>query len=410
MRLVIKNIGSLLLAENDPGKWIAGKDMAEATALKDAWLVVEEDIIGCFGTGEVIPFSDDEILDAKGGHVMPAFCDSHTHLVYAGSREKEYEDKIKGLSYEQIAKRGGGILNSARLLQETSEKELYRQSVPRINEIMKMGTGAVEIKSGYGLTLKDELKMLRVIKRIAEEKPLQVISTFLGAHAFPAEFKADPDKYIKLIIDEMLPALASEDLAEYIDVFCDKGFFTVSQTARILEAGAKYGLTPKIHANELDFSGGIQTGVKHGARSVDHLEFAGEEEIKILKQSETMPTLLPGASFFLGLKYAPARKMIDSGLPLALASDFNPGSSPSGNMEFIMSLGIIKLKMLPIEVLNAVTLNGAYAMGREESLGSITPGKIANLIITKPLPDFSFMPYYYGSSLISKVLINGKVI
>ena len=340
---------------------------------------------------------------------MPAFCDSHTHLVYAGSREKEYEDKIRGLSYEEIAMRGGGILNSARLLSETSEEELFRQSLPRALEIIRSGTGAVEIKSGYGLNTRDELKMLRVIRRLGEETDLTVRATFLGAHALPAEFKGNQEGYVRLVIEEMIPAVAEEGLADFIDVFCDRGFFTPGQTASILEAGAGYGLIPKIHANELDFSGGVQTGVSHGARSVDHLEFLGEEEMSALKNSATMPTLLPGASLFLGLEYAPARSIIDAGLPVALASDYNPGSSPSGNMELVMSLGIMLLKMLPFEVLNAVTRNGAYAMGLEKTHGSITAGKVANLIITRPIPGFGFMPYAYGSSQIHRVILNGKI-
>jgi len=409
VRLVLKNIDSLLIAEQEPDSWVSGKRMASVNVLHDAWLAIENGNIACFGEGEVIPFADDEVLDCKGGMVMPAFCDSHTHLVYAGSREQEYEDKIRGLSYEEIAKRGGGILNSAKLLSETSEDELFEQSLPRALQIIKSGTGAVEIKSGYGLNTRDELKMLRVIRRIAEETELTVRSTFLGAHAVPAKYKSDQDKYVRLVIEEMLPAVAEEGLADYIDVFCDRGFFTVEQTGRILEAGAKYGLLPKIHANELDHSGGVQVGVEHQARSVDHLEFVGEEELKALKGSTTMPTILPGASLFLGLSYAPARLMIEAGLPVALASDYNPGSSPSGNMELVMSLGIIQLKMLPFEVLNAVTRNGAYAMGLEETHGSITPGKMANLIITEPMPGFGFMPYAYGSSQINKVILNGKI-
>lgn len=409
MRLVLKNIGSLLVTDHEPAPRVTGKEMASVGSLSNAWLVIEQGKIACYGEGEVIPFPDDELLDCGGGMVMPAFCDSHTHLVYAGSREKEYEDKIRGLSYQEIARRGGGILNSARLLSDTSEEDLFQQSLPRALEIIRTGTGAVEIKSGYGLNTRDELKMLRVIKRIAGETELTVRSTFLGAHAFPAEYGSDRDKYVKLVIEEMIPAVAEEQLADYIDVFCDRGFFTVEQTGRILEAGAKYGLVPKIHANELDLSGGIQVGVRHHARSVDHLEFTGEEEQNLLKNSETMPTILPGASFFLGLKYAEARKMIDSGLPVALASDYNPGSSPSGNMELVMSLGIIQLKMLPYEVLNAVTRNGAYAMGLEETHGSITPGKVANLVITEPMPGFGFMPYSYGTSQIKKVILNGKI-
>jgi imidazolonepropionase len=409
VRLVLKNIGSLLLATHEPAPWVAGKEMASVDSVQDAWLVIETGKIACYGEGEVIPFPDDEVLDCRGGMVMPAFCDSHTHLVYAGSREKEYEDKIRGLSYEEIAKRGGGILNSARLLSETSEDELFDQSLPRAREIIRTGTGAVEIKSGYGLNTNDELKMLRVIRRIAEETELTVRSTFLGAHAVPAAYKSDQDAYVQLVIDEMIPAVAEEGLADYIDVFCDRGFFTVDQTHRILEAGAKHGLVPKIHANELDFSGGVQVGVRHQARSVDHLEFVGNEELEALKDSRTMPTILPGASLFLGMSYAPARAMIKAGLPVALASDYNPGSSPSGNMELVMSLGIIQLKMLPYEVLNAVTQNGAYAMGLEGTHGTITPGKVANLIITDPMPGFGFMPYAYGSSQINKVILNGII-
>lgn len=409
MRLVLKNIGSLLIAEQEPAKWVAGKDMAIVSALSDAWLAMENGIIACFGEGEVIPFADDEVFDCGGGMVMPAFCDSHTHLVYAGSREQEYEDKIRGLSYEEIARRGGGILNSAQLLSETSEDDLFEQSLKRAHEIVRSGTGAVEIKSGYGLNTADELKMLRVIKRLAGATELTIRATFLGAHAVPAGFKSDQDKYVQLLIEEMIPAVAGEGLADFIDVFCDRGFFTVEQTDRILEAGAKYGLIPKIHANELDYSGGVQVGVWHQARSVDHLEFVGEKELAALKGSTTMPSVLPGASLFLGLSYAPAREMIDAGLPVALASDYNPGSSPSGNMELVMSLGIIQLKMLPYEVLNAVTRNGAYAMGLEDTHGSISPGKVANLIITEPMSGFGFMPYAYGSSQINTVILNGKI-
>lgn len=409
MRLVLKNIGSLLVTAHEPAPWVAGEEMASVDAVSNAWLVIEHEKIACYGEGEVIPFPDDEVLDCKGGMVMPAFCDSHTHLVYAGSREQEYEDKIRGLSYEEIARRGGGILNSTKLLSKTSEDDLFEQSLPRALEIIQSGTGAVEIKSGYGLNTRDELKMLRVIKRVAEETDLTIRSTFLGAHAVPSNFKTDQDAYVRLVIEEMIPAVAQEELADFIDVFCDRGFFTVEQTGRILEAGAKYGLVPKIHANELDLSGGVQVGVRYHARSVDHLEFVGEEELAALKESGTMPAILPGASLFLGLTYAPARKMIEAGLPVALASDYNPGSSPSGNMELVMSLGIMQLKMLPFEVLNAVTRNGAYAMGLEETHGSITPGKVANLIITEPMPGFGFMPYAYGSSQIKKVILNGKI-
>jgi len=349
-------------------------------------------------------------LDAGGGFVFPAFCDSHTHLVYAGSREKEYTDKIRGLSYEEIAKRGGGILNSAKLLHDTSEEELFRQSMERAREIISLGTGAVEIKSGYGLTTEDELKMLRVIRRIKKESPLTVKSTFLGAHAVPAEYKENKKGYVDLIINEMIPAVAAERLADYIDVFCDRGFFTVEETVRILEAGAKHGMRPKIHANELDYSGGIQAGVKNGALSVDHLEFTGDEEIAVLMDSGTMPTLLPGAAFFLGMTDPPARRMIDAGLPVAMASDYNPGSSPSGNMKLVVSMGCIRLRLLPEEAINAVTINSAYAMGLSGTHGSITTGKTANLFITSKIPSYEYLPYAYGSNLIETVILNGEVI
>jgi imidazolonepropionase len=340
---------------------------------------------------------------------MPAFCDPHTHLVYAGSREREYVDKIRGLSYEEIARRGGGILNSAALLRETPEEELYRQSLSRIHEIIKLGTGAVEIKSGYGLDTESELKMLRVIRKLKETTPVDIRATFLGAHSFPQEYRKDTDRYVELVIKEMIPAVAEGGLADFIDVFCDRGFFTVGQTERILEAGISHGMKPKIHANELDFSGGVQAGVKYGALSVDHLEYTGDEEIRCLLGSGTMPTLLPGASFFLGLNYAPARTMIDAGLPVALASDFNPGSSPSGNMKLVMSLACTQMRMLPAEALHAATLNAAYAMGLHETHGSICRGKKANLIVTREVPGPDYLPYAYGSDLIDMVILNGEV-
>ncbi len=392
--------------ENDVS-WKAGKEMSIVRVVEDAWLLIKDNIIEDFGSGKP-PENVEYKIDAGRGMVLPAFCDSHTHLVYAGSREEEFMYKIMGVSYEEIARRGGGILNSAKLLRETSEEDLFSQSLQRANEIMSQGTGAVEIKSGYGLTLDDELKMLRVARRIGKETALTVRTSFLGAHAFPENYSKNKDAYIDLIIHDMIPAVAKEELADYIDVFCDRGFFTVEQTSRILRAGAKYNLQPKIHANELDFSGGIQTGVAHNARSVDHLEFTGEEEMKILKKSHTMPTLLPGASLFLGMQYAPAREMIDSGLPVALATDYNPGSSPSGNMKLIMSLGMMQMKMLPKEVFNAATINGAYAMGLEDKAGSVTRGKLANLLITKPVPGLNFLPYAYGSDLIARVLLNGE--
>lgn len=412
MSLLIKNIKSLVNVLEKPVKWVAGKDMQSLKTIEDAYLIIKDEKIADFGKMESLKQDDfkGEIIDAKGKMVFPSFCDSHTHLVYAGSREIEYGDKIRGLSYEEIAKRGGGILNSAKLLHNTSEDSLYEQALKRIHEIIGFGTGAVEIKSGYGLTVEDELKMLRVIKRLKETTPITIKSTFLGAHAVPAEYKGKQDEYVDLVINEMIPQVAAEDLADYIDVFCDKGFFTVEQTDRILMVGMKYGLKPKIHANELDYSGGIQVGVKYNALSVDHLEFTGKEEIETLLKSETMPTLLPGAAFFLGMIDPPVREMINAGLPIALASDYNPGSSPSGNMKFIMSLGTIKLRMLPEEVINATTINGAYAMGLNETHGSITKGKVANVFITKEIPTYDFMPYAYTSHLIDQVILNGKVI
>lgn len=412
MSLLIYNTGMLVQTREEPVAFLAGRDMSHLPVIEKGWLLIENGIIAGFGPPESMPSvaSDLTKIDAGGGYLFPAFCDSHTHLVYAGSREKEYTDKIRGLSYEEIAKRGGGILNSAKLLHETSGEELFRQSMERVREIISFGTGAVEIKSGYGLTTEDELKMLRVIRRIKEESPLTVKSTFLGAHAFPAEYSDNRSGYVNLIVDEMIPAIAAEKLADYIDVFCDRGFFTVEETERILEAGARHGMVPRIHANELDYSGGIQAGVKHGALSVDHLEFTGDDEIAALAGSGTMPTLLPGAAFFLGMTDPPARKMIDAGLPVALASDYNPGSSPSGNMKLVMSLGCIRLRMLPEEAINAVTLNSAYAMGLSETHGSITVGKTANLFITKKIPSYEYMPYAYGSNLVETVILNGVVV
>ncbi|HYX07131.1 MAG TPA: imidazolonepropionase [Bacteroidales bacterium] len=414
--IAIKNIKKLLQVEEKPVLFVSGKEMSKLGTIENAFLFLKDDKIIDFGP--MSAFNKDKYLqltdefmemDVSGQMVMPAFCDSHTHLVYAGSREIEYTDKIRGLSYEEIARRGGGILNSAKLLHNTSEDALYEQSLARIHEIMEFGTGAVEIKSGYGLNTEDELKMLRVIKRLKETTPLTIKSTFLGAHAIPAEYKNNREEYINLIVHEMIPSLAAEELADFIDVFCDRGFFTPEETEMILMAGIKYGLRAKIHANELDYSGGIQTGVHYNALSVDHLEFTGDEEIAALKGSETMPTLLPGAAFFLGMDNPPARKMIDSGLPLALASDYNPGSSPAGNMKFIMSLGCIRLRLLPEEVINAVTLNGAYAMGVSKELGSIARRKKANLIITKPIPSYEYLPYAYQSNLIDKVILNGEI-
>ena len=412
MAILIKNIKKLIQTEDSPRQWVAGADMAKLPTVDNAYLLINDGVIQDFGPMGSVPAvgSNFKVIDAEGRMVFPSYCDSHTHLVYAGSREVEYVDKIRGLSYEEIAKRGGGILNSAKLLHNTSEDELYNQSLQRINEIIALGTGAVEIKSGYGLTVEDEIKMLRVIKRLRDTTPITIKSTFLGAHAVPAEYKGRQGEYVDLIINEMIPLVAAEDLADYIDVFCDKGFFTVEETERILMAGMKYGMKGKIHANELDFSGGIQTGIKYGALSVDHLEFTGDDEIKALLNSDTMPTLLPGAAFFLGMEYPPARKMIDSGLPLAMASDFNPGSSPSGDMKFVMSLGCIIMRLVPEEAINAVTINSAYAMGISDTHGSIAKGKVANVFITKPISTYEFMPYAYTTKLVDRVILNGEEI
>lgn len=412
--LLIKNIKGLVGIKETTRLLATGKDMSVLNNISDAYLLIEEETISDFGTMKDFSnkYGEDElkhdVTDATGRFVFPSFCDSHTHLVYAGSREVEFTNKIRGLSYEEIARHGGGILNSAKKLHDTSEEELFLQSAVRINEIISQGTGAVEIKSGYGLNLEDELKMLRVIKRIKNSFPIEVKSTFLGAHAVPAEYKGNREKYVDLVINEMIPVVAAGELADYIDVFCDKGFFSVEDTERMLMAGMKYGLRAKIHANELDFSGGVQVGIKYNALSVDHLERSGDNEIEALLGSETMPTLLPGSAFFLGLPDPPARKMIDAGLPVAMASDYNPGSSPSGNMKLVMSFGCIRLKMLPEEVINAVTLNPAYAMGISETHGSITRGKVANVFITKQIPSYEFMPYAFGSDLIETVILNGK--
>jgi imidazolonepropionase len=416
MTILIKNIKELVQVEHQPQALVRGSAMSHLNSIQDAWLLIEGDRIHDFGRmadfdpASSIQYPTSIILDASGKMVFPSFCDSHTHLVYSGSREIEYIDKIKGLSYEEIAKRGGGILNSARRLHETSEDELVEQSLQRLNEIISYGTGAVEIKSGYGHTVEDEMKMRRVIKRLQGLSPLKIVPTFLGAHAVPAEYKGKQGDFVNLVINEMIPQVASEKLAGFIDVFCDRGFFTVEETAKILEAGQKFGLRPKIHANELDFSGGIQVGVRYNALSVDHLEFTGEAEIEALQHSETMPTVLPGAAFFLEMVYAPVRQMINAGLPVAMASDFNPGSSPSGNMQFILSMACIKYRMLPEEAINAVTINSAYAMGLSNDYGSIARGKVANLFITKPIPTYSFMPYAYGSNKVETVILNGKVI
>ena len=410
--ILITHIKELIQAVDKPRNFLSGEEMSNLPVIRNAYLLIDNGMIRDFGPMDILP-SDaraDTTIDARDKLVLPAWCDSHTHLVFPASREVEYIDKIRGLSYEEIAKRGGGILNSARRMQEMDEDELYEDALGRIGEIISFGTGAVEIKSGYGLTTESELKMLRVIRRLKETTPVTIKSNFLGAHAIPAEYKKDPSAYTDLIINEMIPQVAAEGLADFIDVFCDRGFFSVEDTDRILNAGMKYGLRPKIHANELDYSGGIQVGVKYNALSVDHLEFTGEEEIEALRGSETMPTALPGASFFLGMKYAPVREMIDSGLPVAMASDFNPGSSPSGNMQLILSMGCIKYRMLPEEAINAITINSAYAMDVQEELGTVTKGKKANIIITKEIPGYNYLPYAYGSNKVEKVMLNGEIV
>ncbi len=417
MSILIINIKELVLVEETPKLLIKGADMAQLSTIKDAYLFMEGDRITTFGSmkddthQKLIDQHPDSVqIDAAGRMVFPSFADSHTHMVYPASREIEYIDKIKGLSYEEIAKRGGGILNSAKKMQEISEEELLRQSIPRLEEIVGFGTGAVEIKSGYGLNTEAEIKMLRVIKKLKEYTPLTIKSTFLGAHSIPMEYRGKQEYYVDKVIQEMLPQVAEEKLADFIDVFCDVGFFTVEDTERILEAGQRYGLRAKIHANELDYSGGIQAGVKYNALSVDHLEYTGEAEIEALLHSETMPTVLPGAAFFLGMVYAPVRKMMDAGLPLALASDFNPGSSPSGNMQLIVSMASILYRMLPEEAIHATTINGAYAMGVSNELGSIAVGKKANVFITTEMPSYAFLPYAYGSNKVDQVILNGKLV
>ena len=407
--MLVKNIGTLVGIDESGRERVEGRAMAEIATLDNAWLLADGGRIVDYGTMDSLPGVEGcELLDARGGWLFPSFCDSHTHIVFAGSREREFLDKINGLSYEEIAKRGGGILTSADRLHDTSEDELYRQAMERVDEIVAMGTGLVEIKSGYGLTLEDELKILRVIRRIRETAPLDVRATFLGAHAVGRAYKGRQEDYVEHVCRDMIPAVAAEGLAEYVDVFCDKGFFTVEQTERIIREGAKYGLRAKIHANELAISGGVEVGVANGALSVDHLESMGDEQVEALRGSKTMPTMLPGCAFFLGIGYPPARKMIDAGLAVALASDFNPGTAPSGNMRFVVSLASIKMKMTPAEALNAATLNSAAAMGESKDYGSITRGKVANFYITKPLPSLAYLPYAHQTPVIREVVLRGK--
>lgn len=410
MKLLVKNIRTLAGIEYAPKLRLQGKEMGIVNTIDDAWLLVEDGRFAAFGAvADGMPPLDDsvEVVDAEGGMVLPSWCDSHTHIVFAGSREQEFVDKINGLSYEEIARRGGGILNSADLLHRTSEDELFRQAMQRLDEVIRKGTGCIEIKSGYGLSLEDELKMLRVIKRMKEASPAKIMSTFLGAHAVARGMTQE--QYVRLIIDEMIPEVGRQRLADFVDVFCDRGFFTPEETGRILEAAAAWGMRPKIHADELASSGGVVVGVKHGALSVDHLESMTEETINTLRGSDTMPTALPGTSFFLNMPNAKARQIIDAGLGVAVASDYNPGSTPSGDMKFVMSLACIKLRLLPNEAFNAATINGAYAMGQSREYGSIAKGKVANFYITKPIPSLDFIPYAYTTPIVNKVVLGGKL-
>jgi imidazolonepropionase len=413
--ILIQNIKGLVLATEKLSHTVKGHAMQSLPVMHDAWVFLDQGKIDSYGL-EADPLPEiqrkKEIIriNAEGKFVFPSFCDSHSHIVFASSREKEFVDKIKGASYEEIAGKGGGILNSARRLRSTSEEQLYSAALARVDEVIQSGTGAIEIKSGYGLSTEEELKILRVIKRLKTNCPLQIKSTFLGAHAIPEEFKSDPDTYVDQVINEMIPLVAAENLADYIDVFCDTGFFTIEQTERILMSGIKYGMRAKLHANQLGNSGGVQVAVKYNALSVDHLENIDNEEIECLRTSETIPTLLPGSAFFLRSSLPPARQMINAGLPLALASDFNPGSSPSGNMKLVLSLACILLKMHPSEAIIAATINGAFAMGLEDSVGSISRGKIANLFITKDMPSIEYFPYAFGSDLMDTIILNGRIV
>lgn len=413
MKLLIKNIKQLIQVEENHRLMVAGKDMGILPIVEDAWLAIENDLIADFGSMDEFPgiadWSNLEVIDATNKLVFPSWCDSHTHLIFANSREEEFVDRIRGLSYEEIALRGGGILNSSKKLRLASEEDLLESALKRLEEIKLLGTGAVEIKSGYGLTLIDEIKMLRVAQKLKSLSPLTIKTTFLGAHAIPEEHKKNREEYIKLIIDKMIPRVAEEKLADYCDVFCERNYFSKEETIRILNAGIKHGLKPKVHANQLSNSGGVQAGVACDAISVDHLEYVDDEEISALKNSKTMPTLLPGAAFFLGLPYPPARKMIDAGLPIAVASDYNPGSSPTGNMNLMIALLCIQYKMTPEEAINAATINSAYAMDLSKTHGSIAIGKKANIFITKEISSYNYVPYAFGSNLIETVIINGKI-
>lgn len=417
LSILIKNIKSLVGVNDGKRKNVGGREMMEISSIDNAFLLLENNSIAAFGTmsgfsskssSDGLPKAE-QVIDATGKLVLPSFCDSHTHLVFAASREQEFADRIQGLTYQQIAERGGGILNSVKKLRDASENDLYQDAMKRLDEIMMLGTGAVEIKSGYGLSMDSELKMLRVIRRLKENHPLTIKSTFLGAHAIPVEFRSDKQGYIRLIIEEILPVIGSEKLADYCDVFCEQGYFSEAETVRILEAGLKQGLKPKVHAEQLSHSGGIQAGVRCGAVSVDHLEYCSAEDITALKNSGTMPTILPGAQFFLQLQHPPVRSMIEAGLPVAIASDYNPGTSPSGNMMQQVALACIQYKMTPEEAFNAATVNSAFAMDLSSSHGSIATGKKANVFITKGIPSLAYLPYAYGSNLIETVIVNGEI-
>jgi imidazolonepropionase len=409
MTTLIINIKELLQIRETSVLKVSGAEMAVLPSIKNAFLVITDDLIADFGSMDDLPETETDItIDATGKIVLPTWCDSHTHIVYAGNREQEFVDRINGMTYEEIANRGGGILNSAKKLNETTEEEIYNQSKVRLEEIMRLGTGAVEIKSGYGLTVEGELKMLRVIQQLSKNYPVTIKATFLGAHAFPTAFKNNKKGYLDCIINEMLPEIAKNKLADFIDVFCETGYFSVEETEQIMEAGIKFGLKPKIHVNQFNSIGGIQTGVKYNALSVDHLEIMNTEDIEALKNTETMPVALPSCSYFLSIPYTPAHEMITAGLPLALATDYNPGSTPSGNMNFVVATACIKMKMTPEEAINAATINGAYAMGISNTHGSITIGKKASLIITKEIPSYYQLPYAFGSNLIDSVILEGK--
>ena len=408
MRILFKHIKEFVQVRKEAVVFVAGKQMKELPTLKNAYLLIEDGKIADFGSMEACPtIAADEVIDATGKMILPSWCDAHTHIVYAGNREAEFVDRINGLSYEAIANKGGGILNSAKQLNETSEEEIYLQSKIRLEEIIALGTGAVEIKSGYGLTIEGELKMLRVIQKLKANYPIEIKATFLGAHAIPAAFKGNKDGYLQMLIDELLPKIAAEKLASFIDIFCETGYFTVEDTELILAAGKKYGLVPKIHVDQFTAIGGVQVGVKYNALSVDHLEVMRPEDVEVLKGTQTMPIALPSCSYFLSIPYTPARTMIDAGLPLALATDYNPGSTPSGNMNFVVATACIKMNMTPEEAINAATINGAYAMGLSNEVGSISIGKQANLILTKNIPSYAFIPYSFGNPAIEKVYLKG---